>query len=270
MKANWKKWLLAALFLMVSVTALRMLILERSQASLLKMDTCEQSAFREQHLTPEVYEKISARTKNGSDFADVLTVTMLRGNFYPANISDDGEPYLKYKQEAYYLLRSCYEAVWSDLVYFPIPSADISYEDSFGEPREYGGRRTHEGTDLFGTVEEAGYYPVLSVTDGVVEKKGWLPLGGYRIGIRAPHGGYFYYAHLSGYEKDFRIGEEVKAGDILGYMGNTGYGPEGTKGQFPVHLHFGIYLKTPNYEELSVNPYWVLRAVQKNIRKYAY
>lgn len=270
MRGDWKRWLLAALFVMVGVTALRLLIVERSQASVLKMDSCEEAGFREQHLPTEIYEEIGARTESGSDFADVLTVTMLRGRFYPAEVSVDGEAYLKYKQEAYYLLRSCYEAVWSDLVCFPVPSGDISFEDSFGEPREYGGKRTHEGTDLFGTVEEAGYYPVLSVTDGVVEKKGWLPLGGYRIGIRAPHGGYFYYAHLSGYEKDFRIGEEVKAGDILGYMGNTGYGPEGTKGQFPVHLHFGIYLKTPNYEELSVNPYWVLRAVQKNIRKYAY
>jgi murein DD-endopeptidase MepM/ murein hydrolase activator NlpD len=108
------------------------------------------------------------------------------------------------------------------------------------------------------------------MTDGVVEKIGWLPLGGYRIGIRSPHGGYFYYAHLSGYEKKFQEGESIEAGDILGYMGNTGYGTEGTKGKFPVHLHLGIYIRTPQTEELSVDPYWILRCIYKNIRNYSY
>ena len=47
-------------------------------------------------------------------------------------------------------------------------------------------------------------------------------------------------------------------------MGDSGYGAqEGTVGNFPVHLHVGIYLKTDNYEELSVNPYWVLRYLEK-------
>ena len=108
------------------------------------------------------------------------------------------------------------------------------------------------------------------MTDGIVEKIGWLPLGGNRIGIRSEHGGYFYYAHLADYEKDFYVCERVKAGDILGYMGNTGYGPEGTKGQFPVHLHLGIYISTSSGEEISVNPYWVLRAIHKNIINYSY
>ena len=111
---------------------------------------------------------------------------------------------------------------------------------------------------------------MISMTDGTVEQIGWLPLGGYRIGIRSDHGGYFYYAHLSEYERDFREGEQIEAGDILGYMGNTGYGAEGTVGQFPVHLHLGIYINTSSGEELSVNPYWVLRAIHKNIINYSY
>ena len=130
----------------------------------------------------------------------------------------------------------------------------FSYEDTFGAPRTYGGDRIHEGTDLFGEKEVSGYYPVLSMTDGVVEQAGWLPLGGYRLGIRAEGGAYFYYAHLSQYEREFTEGEAVSAGDILGYMGNTGYGQEGTAGKFPVHLHLGIYITTEEHPELSVNP----------------
>ncbi len=53
-------------------------------------------------------------------------------------------------------------------------------------------------------------------------------------------------------------------------MGDTGYGSEGTKGKFPVHLHLGIYIQTPYSREMSVNPYWVLKAVQKKIRKCVY
>ena len=106
-----------------------------------------------------------------------------------------------------------------------------------------------------------GLYPIVSMTDGVVENKGWLEKGGYRIGIKAPSGAYFYYAHLDSYAK-LEIGDEIKAGDIRGFMGDSGYGPEGTTGKFPVHLHLGIYIY-PEGEEISVNPYWVLRWVEE-------
>ena len=56
----------------------------------------------------------------------------------------------------------------------------------------------------------------------------------------------------------------VQAGDILGYMGNTGYGPKGTKGRFPVHLHMGIYIKTPKAQEMSVDPYHILKILQES------
>lgn len=80
-----------------------------------------------------------------------------------------------------------------------------------------------------------GYYPVVSMTDGVVTEKGWLEKGGWRIGITAPTGAYFYYAHLDSYA-ELEKGDPVKAGDLLGYMGDSGYGEEGTTGEFPVHL----------------------------------
>ena len=246
----------------------------RSRASVLKADSCERTDFRQQHITSGLYRRIwkmAADKETGTDsFIDILTATMLNSDFYPEQVLPDATPYQKYKLAEYEQLKGAYQSVWSDLKYFPIPSTEIYFENSYGAPRDYGGPRTHEGCDLFGTEKEPGYYPVLSITDGVVENIGWLPLGGYRIGIRAPKGGYFYYAHLDAYEKEFRTGEEISAGDILGYMGNTGYGGEGTQGMFPVHLHLGIYIRTPHYEELSVNPYWVLKAISKKIRNYSY
>ena len=109
------------------------------------------------------------------------------------------------------------------------------------------------------SVYERGIYPIYSVSDGVVVKIGWLNLGGFRIGIRSPKGAYFYYAHLSEYAKDFEPGEKISAGTLLGFMGDTGYSDvEGTTGNFPVHLHFGIYFTDEKEGEFSVNPYPLL------------
>ena len=154
--------------------------------------------------------------------------------------------------------------VWDDVEYFPVaePSnrsdAAVTFEDSWMFGRSYKGERGHEGTDIMAAVNERGLYPVVSMTDGTVKNKGWLELGGWRLGIETERGAYFYYAHLDSYA-DIEVGDEVKAGDFLGYMGDSGYSrEEGTTGNFPVHLHMGIYLY-PDGREVSVNPYGVLR-----------
>lgn len=164
---------------------------------------------------------------------------------------------------AYSAYMAACEKIWADVRYFPVmfwkeePDLTVTYEDSWMYERTYGGKRGHEGTDLMASQNERRVFPIVSMTDGTVTSKGWLPKGGWRIGITAPHGGYFYYAHLDSYA-DVEIGDEIEAGDLIGYMGDSGYGEEGTTGKFPVHLHLGIYLEEPD-EEISINPYWILR-----------
>lgn len=160
------------------------------------------------------------------------------------------------------------KAIFSDLKYFPVPilqqeMKDISYCNSWSELRTYGGKRRHEGTDIMAGNNIRGHYPIISITDGTVEKLGWLEQGGYRIGIRSPSGGYFYYAHLASYAQDISAGDKVIAGQLLGFMGDSGYGSEGTVGKFDVHLHLGIYVST-NTGEMSVNPYYILKILEKN------
>ncbi|MCI9568817.1 MAG: M23 family metallopeptidase [Lachnospiraceae bacterium] len=174
-------------------------------------------------------------------------------------------------------LAAAYRMLFEDLRYFPVPLSrsldvpDVTYEDTWLQKRTYGGERGHEGCDLMGNKRPRGTYPVVSMTDGVVERVGWLEQGGWRIGIRSPSGVYFYYAHLSGYDREWQEGDPVRAGELLGYMGDSGYGKlEGTTGNFEVHLHVGIYLKTDHYEELSVNPYWLLRYLEKSRLSYWY
>lgn len=160
-----------------------------------------------------------------------------------------------------------YDAIVKEIVYFPVPKSakheeyTVSYVDSWNAERTYGGKRGHEGTDIMANVDSPGLYPIISMSDGVVQRKGWLEKGGYRLGILPPSGVYFYYAHLDSYA-DVEEGDEVKAGDIIGFMGDSGYGPEGTTGMFATHLHLGIYIY-PEGEETAVNPYPFLKMVEE-------
>ena len=191
---------------------------------------------------------------------------LLEGRMFPEqNMRGDFEIY-----------RDTLELVWSELVWFPVPvsagnaDAEVAVENSWMAERSYGGKRGHEGTDIMASVDEPGYYPVVSITDGIIEQVGWLEKGGWRIGVRSGNGNYYYYAHLASYAKEWNAGEPVEAGELLGYMGDTGYGPEGTTGQFPVHLHLGIYVPLGADQEMAVNPYWMLKYLENKKLSYSY
>jgi len=127
---------------------------------------------------------------------------------------------------------------------------NYTYNNNWGDRRGFGGVRIHEGSDIF-----ADYgTPVKSTTYGVVELKGWNLYGGWRIGIRDIYNIYHYYAHLSSYNDDVQVGDVVKPGDLLGKVGSSGYGPPGTSGKFPPHLHYGMY-KYNGKSEWSFDPY---------------
>lgn len=167
------------------------------------------------------------------------------------------------------------ERIREDFLVFPVAYSEkspfVNYVDSWGYDRTYGGDRVHEGTDIMAEVNRRGYYPVVTVSDGVVENMGWLELGGYRIGIRSEHKIYFYYAHLYSYAPGLKEGDRVRAGQLIGYMGDSGYSKvEGTVGNFDVHLHFGIYIDTADYGELSLNPYSFLKESETQRVVYDY
>ncbi len=134
---------------------------------------------------------------------------------------------------------------------FPLPlRADYSYRSTWGAKRGWGGRRSHEGTDLF-----ASYgYPVRSTCYGIVEILGWNRFGGWRVGIRSINNVYHYYAHLSGFSKEIKQGTIVSPGETIGWVGSSGYGKPGTQGKFPPHLHYGLY-RDAGYTDWSFDPY---------------
>ncbi|MFJ7970312.1 M23 family metallopeptidase [Psychrobacillus sp. NPDC096389] len=131
-----------------------------------------------------------------------------------------------------------FETLNLDARAFPLGiNHNYSYRSTWGDSRGWGGRRMHEGTDLFASYS----VPVKSTTFGKVEVMGWNDYGGWRIGIRDVNNTYHYYAHLSGYTKDLKEGDILEPGTIIGYVGSSGYGKEGTSGKFPPHLHYGMY-----------------------------
>ena len=142
--------------------------------------------------------------------------------------------------------------VYQDKV-FPIAGHEYNYANDYGDGRSYGGQRRHEGIDIM--CDMGKFSPGGMRRCG--REKGWLELGGWRIGIRGNDGIYYYYAHLSRYEDGLEKGHKVKKGQIIGYVGDTGYGKEGTTGKFPPHLHFGMYERDDwtGSGEKAINPY---------------
>lgn len=224
------------------------------------------NTFRSHELTTDLIQAM----RKSEEPARIAGVYLLEQQFHPGqgDVFGSEDDLLRktipwQKSPAYSSYMAACEKIWSDVRYFPVmfwkekPDLTVTFEDSWMSERTYGGKRGHEGTDLMASKNERGIFPIVSMTDGTVTSKGWLPKGGWRLGITSTHGGYFYYAHLDSYA-DVEVGDEVEAGDLIGYMGDSGYGKEGTTGQFPVHLHLGIYLEEPE-EEISINPYWILK-----------
>ncbi len=114
---------------------------------------------------------------------------------------------------------------------FPV-YGPASFGDTFGVPRGDVSGGWHHGEDIFAPLGT----PLLAVADGTVFSVGWNDVGGWRVWLRDRAGNEFYYAHLSAYSPLAVDGRQVKAGDVLGFMGKTGDARNSA-----VHLHFEIH-----------------------------
>ena len=128
----------------------------------------------------------------------------------------------------------------------------------FGNQRSFGFSRKHLGNDLMGGLGT----PVVAVEGGVVEALGWNRYGGWRVGIRSfDSKRYYYYAHLQK-DKPFapglQEGDIVQAGDVIGYMGRTGYSDkENVNNIETVHLHFGMQLVFDESQKECLSEIWI-------------
>ena len=114
---------------------------------------------------------------------------------------------------------------------FPVYGT-ASFGDSFGGPRPNIPGGWHHGEDIFA----AEGTPLLAVADGTLHTIGFTKIGGYRLWLRDTEGNEFYYAHLSAYSPLAVEGRTVEAGDVVGFVGDTGDAEGGSP-----HLHFEIH-----------------------------
>lgn len=155
--------------------------------------------------------------------------------------------------------QTAWKSVYGLKAYHPIAKGfPYSDYDDFGVSRTYGYKRNHLGHDMMGQVGT----PIIAVESGYVAELGWNQYGGWRIGINSFDGRrYYYYAHLRQnrpYAEGLEKGDIVQAGDVIGYLGRTGYSTEENVNNIDeYHLHFGLQLIFDESQREGNNEIWV-------------
>jgi murein DD-endopeptidase MepM/ murein hydrolase activator NlpD len=205
-----------------------------------------------------IEEYIAAREAVGSELETVVsTLDAKRSALTVAmTVLDGADSALLAKQIQLAAVKAGGAVVGGGFV-FPV-GGPHSFSDTFGAPRMFGTAyaHLHQGTDVFA----ASGTPLLAVERGVVIQVGSDVLGGTKLWLVGASGTRYYYAHLSAFAEGMADGKLVAAGDVVGFVGNTG-----NAATTPAHLHFEVH---PGGGP-AVNPYPLLRIVddaQKRIQ----
>lgn len=227
----------------------------------------------EKHLSwIDILALSACRTGGKCDPASVKkAASQLKQDCSPEELLGDLYKYFDYYHEAYSavlggLLGSYaiekdgqWKPVYGLKAFSPIAEGyGYSHSDDFGAARSFGFRRKHLGHDMMGSLGT----PIVAVEGGVVEALGWNRYGGWRVGIRSfDSKRYYYYAHL---QKDrpfapgLAVGDTVQAGDLIGFMGRTGYSDqENVNNIETVHLHFGLQLVFDESQKECNSEIWI-------------
>lgn len=253
------------------------------------MDVDITSFDKEKHVEwTKILAMAACRTGGKCSLASVKKAASdLTGDRSPKELLGELKKYYDYYEEAYSaalggLLGSFaiekdgqWVASYGLKAFSPIAAGyGYSHCSDFGAGRSFGFRRKHLGNDLMGGLGT----PIVAVEGGVVEAMGWNRYGGWRVGIRSfDNKRYYYYAHL---QKDhpfavgLEVGDFVQAGDLIGFMGRTGYSDqENVNNIEAVHLHFGMELVFDESQkecdsEIWINVYDIVRLLSAHRASY--
>jgi murein DD-endopeptidase MepM/ murein hydrolase activator NlpD len=140
--------------------------------------------------------------------------------------------------------RALFDPLHGNTLAMPVVGVQpFDLSNSWGDSRD-GGKRKHKGIDIFAPKGTG----VVAVADGIISYIGEQPKGGLCLWLTTESGASFYYAHLDRWAAGLFEGMEVRTGDLLGYVGNTG-----NARTTPSHLHFAV-----NENDEMVNPYPIL------------
>lgn len=228
---------------------------------------------QERHISwIDILALAACRTGGKCGLASVKRATAdLRGEKSPQDLLGANYKYYSYYHEAYsaalggllggFAIEKDGQLVpaYGLKAFSPIAAGyGYSHCDDFGVSRSFGFQRKHLGNDLMGGLGT----PIVAVEGGVVEAMGWNRYGGWRVGIRSfDSKRYYYYAHLQKdkpFAPDLKVGDMVQAGDLIGFMGRTGYSDkENTNNIETVHLHFGMQLVFDESQKECNSEIWI-------------
>ena len=195
----------------------------------------------------------------------------LKGDKSAQELLGEENQYFRYYQEAYSAVLGGFlgsyaiekDGQWISRyglkVFSPIAEGYYyTHYDDFGASRSYGFKRKHLGNDMMGSEGT----PIVAVEGGVVEALGWNRYGGWRVGIRShDRKRYYYYAHLKKdepYAPGLSVGQSVNAGDLIGFLGRTGYSDKENTNNIEVnHLHFGMQLIFDESQKECNSEIWI-------------
>ena len=239
----------------------------------------------ERHISwIDILALAACRTGGKCDLASVKrAAAQLKQGGSPEEILGDLYRYYPYYHEAYtavlgglvgsYAIEKdgSWVSTYGLKAFSPIAAGyGYSHCDDFGTARTFGFKRKHLGHDMMGSQGT----PIVAVEGGVVEALGWNRYGGWRVGIRSfDSKRYYYYAHLrkdTPYAPGLSEGDVVQAGDLIGFMGRTGYSDtENTNNIEITHLHFGMQLifeesQKECQSEIWIDVYDIVRLLEKH------
>ena len=195
----------------------------------------------------------------------------LKGDKSAQELLGEENQYFRYYQEAYSAVLGGFlgsyaiekDGQWISRyglkVFSPIAEGYYyTHYDDFGASRSYGFKRKHLGNDMMGSEGT----PIVAVEGGVVEALGWNRYGGWRVGIRShDRKRYYYYAHLKKdepYAPGLSVGQSLNAGDLIGFLGRTGYSDKENTNNIEVnHLHFGMQLIFDESQKECNSEIWI-------------
>ena len=142
----------------------------------------------------------------------------------------------------------------SKTLYYCFPVArDFTFRDTWGDPRP--GGRLHRATDIFAPEGTELY----AITSGVIASLSTSGSGGIMLMLAGNDGHGYGYMHLQSYAAGIVVGKQVKAGELVGYVGRTG------TLNSPAHLHIQVYPDHSFSHEVLVNPYQFLAQLCRGI-----
>ncbi len=133
---------------------------------------------------------------------------------------------------------------YEDTVVFPL-GVRTSRRNGWYKDRDKGTRK-HTGMDLRAPEDT----PILSCTDGVVVAIGCNAKAGNYVLVLDDLGYEYHYYHMVRMTKFLQQGEKVKAGQVIGHVGNTGNSDAN-------HLHLTMITPQNTY----INPYYLMKKV---------